>query len=184
MLLDIFLALWIFLPAGIANTTPIVAAKAPLLERWDYPMDFGVTLNGVRLLGSHKTWRGIISGTLAGTLVFALQQAITPGDTSFAQALSDMGYYDQSLWFGLLLGLGALLGDAVKSFFKRFRKIPEGRHWFPFDQLDYIVGGCLLASLAWVLPLELYGWIVLLWFGMHLLFSYIGYRLHLKDAPI
>ena len=49
-------------------------------------------------------------------------------------------------WFfiGLLLGSGALIGDAVKSFFKRKEGIKPGNRFIPWDQLDYSIGSLVL----------------------------------------
>lgn len=184
MLQDIFFAFWFFVPAGVANTTPIIAAKLPILKNWNAPMDFGLTHKGKRMLGSHKTWRGIISGVVAGLAVFYIQTRITFGSTGFHDYLLHVGYFNKPLVLGGLLGLGALIGDAAKSLAKRWRNIEEGKKWFPFDQIDYIIGGCLFSLVVWILPLKIYVFIFVVWFLMHLLFSYIGYRLGFKEAPI
>src|SRR3989338_6934553 len=77
MFLDkIFFALWFFLPVGIANCTPIIAAKIPLLEQWSYPIDFYKTFRGKRILGDHKTIRGLVIGILAAIATVVIQQFI------------------------------------------------------------------------------------------------------------
>jgi CDP-2,3-bis-(O-geranylgeranyl)-sn-glycerol synthase len=184
MFYDILFAFWFFIPAGIANTSPILAAKLPLLKEWNAPMDFSMSRNGKRLLGAHKTWRGIISGIVVGMLVFWIQQHISFDNSDFHDYLVRMGYFEPTAILGGLLGLGALLGDAAESFVKRLYNIHEGHTWFPYDQLDYIIGGCLFSALALRLPWEVYAWIFVVWFVMHLLFSYIGYKLGFKEAPI
>ena len=40
----------------------------------------------------------------------------------------------QWLWIGLALGLGALLGDSIESFFKRQTSIAPGKDWPFWDQ--------------------------------------------------
>ena len=82
------------------------------------------------------------------------------------------------------MSAGALIGDAVESYFKRQRRIPSGQPWFPFDQTDYIIGGLLFSMPFAVLPVWLILWVFGLYFGLHLLSSYIGYRLGLKELPI
>lgn len=165
-------ALLFFLPAGIGNMMPIFSNKIPLLNRWKTPIDFGKNFRGIRILGNNKTWRGIITGTLAGGLSGLLIKELAP-------SVPSIGFIA-----GCLLGLGALSGDAVESFFKRQRNIPPGSSWFPFDQTDYIIGG-----LVFVLPfadveLPNAAIILLTYFGLHILISYIGFLLKLKDKPI
>jgi hypothetical protein len=85
---------------------------------------------------------------------------------------------------GTALGFGALLGDALESMAKRQRGIRSGKSWLFFDQLDYIIGAILLSLPFVVVSLIDYVLMLVLWFGMHLLFSVIGWKLRLKDAPI
>lgn len=159
-------ALLFFLPAGIANMTPIFASRVPGLSNWQAPLDFGKTYRGKRIFGANKTWRGLISGTLMGTLIGVVLLS------------------SDSLWIAASMSAGALLGDAFESFFKRQRGIESGKAWFPFDQTDYIIGGLLFTLPFGVLPLWLVVWVFALYFGLHLLSSYIGYRLGFKKAPI
>jgi CDP-2,3-bis-(O-geranylgeranyl)-sn-glycerol synthase len=178
---NLWFALWFFLPAGIANVTPIFAAKTPGLKRLSAPIDFGKHFRGKRILGNHKTWRGLITGITMAVLVAGLEGLIYRHINN--QQICDM-IYPPGLKLGFLLGLGALLGDMAKSLFKRQFNVKPGRSWFPFDQLDYIAGGLLFSAIIVRLTLLQYAWIIAVWFGMHLVSSYIGYRLKLKDAPI
>jgi len=182
---DILFALWFFLPAGIANITPILVAKTPVINRWGPPIDLGLHWRGKRLLGDHKTWRGIISGFIAGTLTVWLQVWLYK-NTEWAQTISQPIDYSSIsiLGLGFALSIGALGGDAIKSILKRQLSVKPGESWFPFDQLDYIIGGLLLSSFVVILPFQEYIWIFILWFGLHLLFSYIGYITKFKEHPI
>jgi CDP-2,3-bis-(O-geranylgeranyl)-sn-glycerol synthase len=94
---------------------------------------------------------------------------------------------------GFLLAFGALAGDAIKSFAKRrvghmsggkATGIPSGKSWFPFDQIDYIVGALLLSWPVLQPSLALVAAIVVMYFGLHLVATYLGYRLGLKSDPI
>lgn len=184
MLEQILFALWFFLPAGIANVAPVFAAKAPVLAKWNTPIDFGAKFNGKPLLGTHKTVRGLLVGVLAGTLVF-LAQTEMYGSFGWAREISGgLDYSELSIALGLLLSFGALFGDMVKSFAKRQIGVPAGKSWFPFDQTDYIFGGLLLSTIVVSLSLVDYIYILIVWFVMHLLSSYIGYRIKLKSDPI
>ena len=185
MLHDILFALWFFLPAGVANMTPIFAAHIPLIKKLDYPMDFGKTFRGQRVFGSHKTWRGLLTGMIAATLVLWLQQWLA-GSFGWAEWLArDVDYASLPiLVLGPLFGLGALLGDAIESFFKRQKGVKPGDGWFPWDQTDYIIGGAIATMPFVQLSIAQYGWLLVLWLATHLVASYIGYLLGLKDKPI
>ncbi len=180
---DLVYALLFFLPAGVANASPVFANKIPLLNRWNTPLDFGLSWRGKRVFGDNKSLRGVVFGTLIGAITGGLIQSLHPDfvnevlATSFVPALN-------LVILGGALGLGSLVGDAVESFFKRRTGIKPGHSWFPFDQIDYIIGGLIFVSPFVRLDVQLIGSVFLIYFGLHLVFSYIGYLLHLKDRPI
>lgn len=187
MLVCAFFVLWVYLAAAIGNMTPILVAKISWvpLRKWTTPIDFGRTFRGKRIFGEHKTWRGLITGMVASTLVLALQQAIFREVPAFQGWIGgfDFGALP-TLVAGPLLGLGALGGDAIKSFFKRQRGTPPGETWFPFDQIDLPLGA-LIAT--WPLIHPTIGQAVMAIFlglAAQLISTRIGYWLHLKDTPI
>lgn len=184
MLNDILLGLWFFIPAGTANVLPIFAAKAPYIKKFNTPIDNYQSFRGIRILGNHKTIRGFIIGILGAICVAHLQNWYYQENTWLQNNIT-INYQAISITLlGLLLGSGALIGDAVKSFFKRQKQIPSGQTWFPMDQIDYILGGLLFSSLLITLTLSQYLIITTLWFIIHLISSLTGYLLNLKDAPI
>lgn len=167
----IFFAFLFFLPAGVANMVPVFAAK--LFPKWDMALDFGLTFRGKSILGNHKTIRGLISGIFLGIL-FAL----------FLSFLFPQLYQTKAIFIGFLLSFGALLGDSIKSFFKRQVGIASGKSWFPFDQIDYILGGMLFSLLAIRLSLLDYFTIFIVYFLLHLFVSWIGFLVGLKKAAL
>lgn len=179
----ILFALWFFLPAGLANTTPVFANRTPLLKQWKTPMDFGKSLGKKRLLGNNKTWRGFFFGILIAVITLLLQKYLY-ANSAWLQETIHLDYGEVTLWLGVLLGAGALLGDAIESAFKRQQNIPAGQSWFPFDQLDYIVGGLLLASLVVSVSFGQSMAIIIIWFAMHLFWTYVGFLLGLREQPI
>ena len=185
ILAEIFFALWFFLPAGLANMVPILVAKMPGLRQWDTPIDMGKTYKGQRILGAHKTWRGLAVGILMATVTLWLQQ-VAIEQFSWLQDWTDQVDYASLpiLLVGPLFGLGALGGDAIESFFKRQKKVAPGHGWFPFDQIDYIVGGAIATAPFVQLRFWQYIELLVLWLLVHLISSYIGYLLHLKERPI
>ncbi|MFI5271251.1 MAG: CDP-archaeol synthase [Candidatus Saccharimonadales bacterium] len=185
MIHNLWFGLWYFLPVGVANVSPIFASKIPGLKNLDYPMDFGLKYNGKRVFGNHKTWRGLIFGIIFGIIFIYIQKYLYI-HYSVVQSISKPLNYDQSnIWFlGLLLSAGALLADAFESFIKRQKGIDSGETWFPFDQLDYVVGAVVFSLIYIRLGFVQYAWIIAIWFVMHLLFSYLGYVLKMKEKPI
>ncbi len=144
--------IYFFLPCYVANGSPPLLAKLPLLRKWNAPADFGCSWNGKRLLGSHKTLRGILLGTLLGGLVFLFQKyAISGAAPSLLPAPSMtmplIPYASLPWWFGFLFAFGAIgVGDAGKSLFKRRIGVKPGKPWIPFDQLDYTIGAFLVTG--------------------------------------
>ncbi len=166
-----FAAFLFFLPAGIANTTPVFVNKIPTLNRWKTPLDFGKSWKGVRIFGENKTWRGLV----CGMLVAAITGWII-GQTASSVIMSPL--------IGAALGAGALIGDALESFLKRRHGIDSGKKWFPFDQTDYIIGGLLFVLPLTSLTLQLVLRIFILYFGLHLLVAFLAFKVGLKDSPI
>ena len=173
-------ALYFALPMYFANMAPVIVKGFPLLAG---PIDGGKHINGKRVLGKNKTWRGLIAGTLMGGAIISIQSTLAQSIPFFEQ-LSLLDFSDGSaLWFGLLAGFGALVGDAVKSFFKRRFGIPSGQPWIPFDQLDFIAGGLVFTAFFYLPPFEVL--LVLLVFTpfLHWGVNVLSYRLGLKDVP-
>lgn len=167
-------AFWFFLPAGIANMSPVLASRLPLLKEWKTPIDFGKSADGHRILGDNKTWRGIVFGSFMAAITAGLIYSIR----------HDGDWLLPSMFVGALMGFGALAGDAVESFFKRRRGIKPGNAWFPFDQTDYIIGGLLFVVPFAPLSTPLILAVFVIYFGLHLITSYIGFLLGLKPKPL
>jgi CDP-2,3-bis-(O-geranylgeranyl)-sn-glycerol synthase len=181
----VLFALWFFLPGGIANVVPILAAKVSHLSRWNSPIDGGKKLYDKRLFGPHKTWRGLTAGILSAIIVVYVQQVIYQNnDIGFLNNEASKYLEVSPIVLGFLFGFGALMGDAIESLIKRQRNIDAGTSWFPYDQLDYIIGGCLAVSLVAGISWQQYLVVFAVWFLMHIVFSYIGYLLKLKASPI
>ncbi len=163
-----------FLPAGIANAAPVLANKIPVIKKWQTPLDMGVKWQGKPLLGKNKTWRGLITGSLiAGLSALLLSPVVDYG-----------GGWPVAFGLGAVMGFGALFGDAAESALKRQRGITSGNSWFPFDQVDYIIGGLIFLVPVTNLTWSQMGLIFVSFFGLHLLTAYVGYLLGLKDKPI
>ncbi len=114
-----------------ANAVPVIVAILAR-DRWSYPLDGGRTLlDGQRLLGAHKTWRGLVSGTLAAAMTGSL-----------------LGL---PVWVGAGFGALSLLADATSSMVKRRLRLAPGTEFPGLDQL----GEALLPLLAFAGTLSL-----------------------------
>ena len=156
--------MWVLLVPGVANMTPPMVAK--WWPKWDTPLDMRISWNGKRLFGDHKTVRGLVCGVAAAEVLFLILGIPLPW------------------YFGGLLGLGALGGDAIKSFFKRQMGILSGKSWFPWDQIDWILGVLLVCQIINLLNiLEI---IILITIGLilHLISKWLGYLFGLNKTII
>ncbi len=113
------------LPALVANGSALALTRAysRLTGRRLTPLDMGATLGGRRLLGDGKTWEGLALGTMAGGVAGGFLVAT--------------GVVDAPLYYGLPLGLAALLGDVAGSFVKRRLGLRQGACVPLLDQLDF-----------------------------------------------
>ena len=75
-----------------------------------------------------------------------------------------------------------MLGDAVKSFFKRSIGIASGRPWFPFDQIDFIIGGTIFALPFIPITLSLFVTALLITIPLSMLVNLLSFKLKLKET--
>ncbi len=177
--------MWFFSPAGIANLIPVIMSNTPYIKKLNAPLDCGIKLRGKPLFGDHKTWRGFISGIVIAIATLQLQVFLYNHNTWFHTLSSGINYNNLPvIWLGFLFALGALGGDALESMLKRQFNINPGKKWFPFDQIDYILGGIITTSLVVRLSLVDYIWLLIVWLILHLIFSFFAYLFKLKDSPI
>ena len=170
-------SLYFFLPAYFANMAPVMVRWIPFLNKPIHE----------KLLGPNKTWRGLFFGTLAGGFIFIMQQQIhtfisgtfTSNLPSFT-SLALVDYADFPRWFGFLQGFGALLGDGVKSYYKRKQKIAPGKPWFLWDQLDFVFGGIIVGGFVYFPSAETVLILLLASPLLHLIVNYLGYILKMK----
>ena len=172
--------LYFFVPAYLANMAPVVVrGHFEFLAR---PIDGGRSFRGKRILGDHKTWRGIVAGVVVAIAVFAAQVALY--EAGFLRSLALLDYAQAGSLLGILLGLGTGVGDAVKSFFKRQCGIAPGATWMGFDQLDFLVGAWLFVAPVYAPPVLATIAIAPIVFAGSIASTAIGYWLGLKEAWI
>ncbi len=161
-------ALYFFLPAYCANMAPVIFRRFPWLG---FPVS-------EKYFGSHKTWRGLVVAVLFGTAVFWIQRRLyTQGFVSWAL----VDYSGFSLWFGVCMSAGAILGDLVKSYYKRKVDIAPGKPWLGWDQLDFVIGGLIGVMFVYVPDVLVVVVLLVLSSGLHVLVNYLGYILKIQE---
>jgi CDP-2,3-bis-(O-geranylgeranyl)-sn-glycerol synthase len=114
-----------------ANSTPWIVGKLSG-GRGAWPMDGGhIAWDGERWLGSHKTWRGFLAGTLACAMIAELCTG--------------------NAWSGAGFGALSLIGDGISSWLKRRLHRDPGAETPLLDQLPE----CLLPLFVYARTLEL-----------------------------
>ena len=165
-------ALYFILPAYMANIAPVLVKKINFLN---VPVDFGKKLSGKPLFGSHKTWRGIVSATIFGGIIFYIQQLLYANN--ILRQISLINYSEYSIAFGFVMGFGAIFGDLVKSFFKRRIGIGAGKRWVPFDEIDFVIGALVFSSIFYVPNKWVWLFLILITIPVHILTRHIGFLL-------
>ncbi|MBI2672091.1 CDP-archaeol synthase [Candidatus Woesearchaeota archaeon] len=125
--------LYFALPIYVSNMSPVFARRINFLN---YPIN-------EKLFGSHKTYRGLVSGILASIIFFYIQLYLYRFNA--IKSISLINYNEINvLLIGFLAGFGVITGDLIKSYFKRRKNIKPGKSWIPFDQLDFILGALIV----------------------------------------
>ncbi|HEY3273689.1 MAG TPA: CDP-2,3-bis-(O-geranylgeranyl)-sn-glycerol synthase [Methanocella sp.] len=180
----IILAIWLMLPAYIANPSAALFGGGK-------PIDGGRKFSdGKRILGDGKTYRGFFTGVACGMLVGAIQILLAP---YIAPHLANIVNPDQLMTWtaiaAITMPIGALLGDIVKSFFKRRIGFDRGAMLPVADQLDFVAGAWLLTYLidpSWMTANFTLGIIVTVLIitpVLHLATNVVGFKLGKKDVP-
>ena len=154
-------ALKLIFPAYCANAAPVLAGGG-------LPMDFGKNfLDGRRIFGKNKTFRGFFFGLVIGGLV----------------GLSENFLFGYPLLFSLISPLGALLGDLTGAFLKRRLDIAPGGLLPIVDQIDFVVGAIAFSLPLSIISLDLAIAILIITPPIHLLTNFAAYKLKLKSNP-
>jgi CDP-2,3-bis-(O-geranylgeranyl)-sn-glycerol synthase len=168
-------AIYLILPAYAAN------GLVPLF-RGSHPVDGGRKLVRHRLFGEGKTWEGLFAGMVIGAVIALVEQLAFP---YLPWGISDvpLTIVPMTVQMGLLLGLGAMIGDLGGSFIKRRFGLKRGTAAPLLDQEDFLIGSLLFASV--LVAVGLVWWIMLLVITpiIHLAANAIGYIFKVKKTP-
>ena len=147
------------------------------------PIDFGRNYSdGRRFFGDGKTYRGFIAGVIAGIAVGLLQMWLF-------SAYNLVYLPDHTIATVTILSVGALLGDLVKSFFKRRLGKDRGEKWPVADMYDLVAGALILLLVfdpGWAfanitLPVLLI--IIIITPILHRSVNIIGFLFRIKEVP-
>lgn len=179
---DIIAAIYFMLPACFANAAPVAASHLPFLRSFSWPIDFGITVNGKRIFGDNKTFRGVIAAIFVALVTILIQKYVT-GPLYFS-GYEIIDYDITAIYFyGCIFGCGAVLGDLLGSFAKRRLGLKPGA-WLPyFDQADYVFGTLALLCVFSLLPP--FSIIITLSFIPFITFfaAFISVKLGIKTSP-
>jgi CDP-2,3-bis-(O-geranylgeranyl)-sn-glycerol synthase len=176
VLIPLISAFWVMLPAYLPN--PVAALCGGGL-----PIDLGRNYSdGKRIFGDGKTYRGLFAGILAGILI-GLVQIWLQGQYGWTYLPQ------QTLLSIMLLAVGALLGDLVKSFFKRRFGKERGAKWPVADQYDLVAGAFVLLlffNTQWLfssVTLPILIAILILTPILHRAMNILGFLVKVKEVP-
>ncbi len=171
-------SLWLILPAYAANSFAVIAGGGT-------PVDFGKKfVDGKRVFGDGKTWRGLISGIAFGTIIGVLQTY-----SSEIIEFPNFGFFPGFFVVLFCLTFGALFGDLCKSFVKRRLKIKRGGKLPVLDQIDFVIGVFLfllvLSPSYFFQNFTVYHIIIILVVTplLHRVMNIVGYRIGKKKVP-
>lgn len=165
-------SIYFILPAYIANMAPVFAARLGL--------PLGLPIHK-RLFGAHKSWRGFYSAYVLALISLSLQYWLQYSGHFYTYNL--LNYEQINIFlYAFLFGVGALTGDLIKSFFKRRTGITAGASWFPFDQLDLVIGALIFLAPFFILPWQNIITLLILTPLLHFTANLLGYFLKLKEV--
>ena len=178
ILIFILQCVYLILPGIAANITPVLMRKVPVLET---PIDQGRMYKGKPLFGKNKTYRGFVFGVLASIVIVEVQGFLFA--TALGKELSIINYsaFSPAL-LGFLMGFGTLFGDLVKSFFKRRKNIAPGKRFFPWDQLDSLVGGFVFLAPLFIAPAKVIVFLIFFVPALHVGINHLGFYVGLKET--
>ncbi len=146
-------AAWLTAPiliAGLVHVAVITLDLAPGLAR---PIDAGRRWRGLPVLGSNKTWRGIVVMPVATAITIATQQTLAARSPRL-EAIVPLAGRTPPWIVGAICGAAYVFAELPNSFVKRRLGIAPGMSapraragQYVVDQLDSVVG-CAFAIRA------------------------------------
>jgi len=168
-------AIWLILPAFAANgLVPIFKGKRPV--------DCGRKLVKNRIFGPGKTWEGLLAGMVVGGVIALVQQLAFPYLPWHVSAVP-LAIVPMTVQLGLLLGLGAMLGDLGGSFLKRRFGMKRGAPAPLLDQEDFLIGAMVFAYILVAVRTEWWVMLLVITPVIHWVSCLVGYVFKVKKTP-
>lgn len=146
-----------------ANGAPILAARV-MGQRMSLSCDFGLKfIDGQRLLGSSKTWRGLLASILLTSL---------------------LAYFAGLKWqTGAIVAAYAMLGDLIASFCKRRMRLPSSHKATGLDQIPEALLPLLYLQTQNPMLASDVLWLLLAFFILDKALSRLLFRLKIRVQP-
>jgi len=158
-----------------------IARKLGIFKSLEKPVDFNKKIFGQPILGPHKTWRGIIFGTIIGMIIALFQSFLCR--LSFFQKISILDYQKINIfYFGFLISFGAIFGDLFFALIKRRLKMEPGTKFLPFDQTNYVISNTLILTPIFKIDISVWVTLFFLTFLLHIIVNYLGYLLGISRS--
>ncbi|MGV8086359.1 MAG: CDP-archaeol synthase [Candidatus Woesearchaeota archaeon] len=185
ILLLLLKSVYFLIPAYFANMAPPLAKKFKIFELFNVPIDNDKKWKDARpVFGHNKTYRGFIVGAIGGLIGAFLQMFLYRYD--FFKTISILGInynlFYIVVFLGILMGLGAITGDLIESFFKRRLNIDSGKSFVPWDQIDLVIGAYIFVlPIAYLyLTWQIFLISVIISFFLHVITNHIAFYLNIR----
>ncbi len=180
---EIINALWLMLPAYVAN-------PAAVLFKGKLPIDLNRKFfDGRRILGRGKTWKGFFGGAFSGIIIGEIEQILATflPNSYFIQFSSDQ---IQALLILITISFGSMLGDSIGSFIKRRINLESGANALFLDQYPFLIISLLLYYLFFSSEFLKYIWntfsivtLIVITPLLHRLVNILGFKIGKKEVP-
>lgn len=158
MLTIIIELLLVSIPVIFAGIFHMIVVKYNWFSFLCYPLDHYKMINGKRIFGNNKTYRGAVI-LIITSIIFTYTYFLVVNQFSFIKNYNLLDFNNYSFTFyGILFGIGYILGELPNSFIKRQKNMKPGKAnsliTKIIDQLDSVV--CILilllifSNLTWV----------------------------------
>ena len=170
---------YIMLPGILATMVPVIIGA--YMKSMGIPLDLNLKIGATRVFGDNKTVFGFIAGVLTAIVVTDIQGRLV--EIMPFSILTTIPYFRYNpLIVGLVIGIGVMGGDAIKSFIKRRLGISPGVSFFPWDQLDGAIGALILGFLFYNIGIMLIVSVLFLAIVYHLVISSLGIFFGIKKS--
>ncbi len=174
------------------NASPVIFAaiahmfvvKMRYLEFLTYPLDHNKTYNKKRIFGANKTYRGLLVMIIA-SIFFSYIYYLLVANIKSLQQYNLLDIMQHSfVFYGVLFGVGYIIGELPNSFYKRQLGVEAGKSnsfmLHVIDQVDSVFTVMLLlvafSSFTWqhfIIGVFFYG-------AIHILINYLLFLIGLR----